>query len=205
MLPKWLQWAQALQAIAQNGLGYATTTYDLERYQRVQDIAAEMMAASFDLEVEVVRNLLAQERGYATPKVDVRAVVFREDALLLIRELEDDRWSLPGGWADIGESPSEVAVREVQEEAGYAVRAVRLLAVLDRNKHSHPPIPFHAYKIFLRCELLNAPRAERVEAQGVAFFREDALPELSETRVTREQITRLFRHLRHPEGPADFD
>jgi ADP-ribose pyrophosphatase YjhB (NUDIX family) len=205
MQPKWLDWAQRLQAIAQSGLAYAPPQYDLERYEAVREIAAEMMAQSADTEIAPIRDLFASQAGYATPKVDVRAAIFRGTEILLVREREDGCWTLPGGWADIGESPSEAAVREVREESGYETRAVKLLALYDRNRHGHPPIPFHAYKVFFRCELVGGAPAHSSETSGVGWFAEDRLPALSLTRVTGAQIHRLFEHSRHPEWPTDFD
>jgi ADP-ribose pyrophosphatase YjhB (NUDIX family) len=152
-----------------------------------------------------VRNLFAGQVGHATPKVDVRAVVFRDDAILLVRERAEGRWTLPGGWADINESPSEAVVREAYEESGYRIRAVKLLALYDRNKHAHPPYPFHAYKLFFQCELVGGAPVQSVETDSIGFFREDELPELSLMRVTPAQIARCFEHYRHPDWPTDFD
>ncbi len=205
MTPKWLGWAQRLQAIAQTGLHYARDPFDVERYKDVRDIAAEMAATFSDADASAMRALFAGEAGHATPKVDVRAAVFRDDAILLVRERSEGLWTLPGGWADIGESPGEAVAREAFEESGYCVRAVKLLAVYDRNKHPHPPFPFHTYKLFFQCELTGGEPAHSVETDGVGFFREDELPELSVMRVTPEQIARFFRHYRHPDWPADFD
>src|SRR5215471_2057099 len=142
MDPKWLQWARALQAIAQNGLTFAGNEYDAERYRAIREIAAEIMASYGTVEKSHVIDLFSKEVGYATPKVDVRGVVFRGNELLCVKEKEDNLWTLPGGWADINESPSEAVTREVFEESGYQTRAVKLLAVYDRSKHDHvPPFP----------------------------------------------------------------
>ena len=205
MIPQWLEWMQQLQAIAQTGLNYAQDLFDIERYKHVRKIAAEMAADFSDAEASVMHALFAGEVGHATPKVDVRAAVFRDDGLLLVRERSDGLWTLPGGWADIGESPGEAVVREVWEESGYRVRAVKLLAVYDRNKHPHPPYPFHTYKLFFQCTLASGEPVMSVETDGVEFFREDELPELSVMRVTPGQIARFFEHLRHPAWPTDFD
>lgn len=205
MPPQWLNWAQRLQAIAQSGLAYAPPLYDRERYQALLEIAAEMMARGADTEVAPVRGLFASQAGYATPKVDVRAAVFRAGEILLVREREDGGWTLPGGWADVGESPSQATVREVREESGYETRAVKLLALYDRNLHGHPPIAFHAYKLFFRCELTGGAPAQSAETTGVGWFAEDRLPPLSLSRVTAAQIHRFFEHYRHPDWPADFD
>jgi ADP-ribose pyrophosphatase YjhB (NUDIX family) len=135
-------------------------------------------------DVDALRALFAGETGHATPKVDVRGVVFRDDAILLVRERSEGRWTLPGGWADIGESAGEAVVRETREESGYRTRAVKLLALYDRNKHPHPPYPFHAYKLIFQCKLLGGEPVTSFETDGIDFFRENELPELSTTRVT---------------------
>lgn len=201
----WLDWARRVQAIAQSGLAYSPNQYDLERYEALREIAAEMMAAGSAGDVAVFRNCFAAERGYATPKVDVRGAVFREGRILLVLEREDGGWTLPGGWADVGESPAEAIVREVREESGYETRALKLLAVYDRNRHAHPPIPFHAYKIFFQCEVMGGAPAASNETAGVDWFAESALPALSTSRVTAAQIHRFFEHDRHPEWATDFD
>jgi ADP-ribose pyrophosphatase YjhB (NUDIX family) len=201
---KWADWASRLNAIAQNGLLFSHDRFDLERYTSLRNIAAEIMEAHTGVDAAMIRDFFAREEGYATPKVDVRGVVFLENTLLFVKEPEEGLWSLPGGWADVGESPSEAVVREVFEESGYTARAVKLLAVYDRNKHAHPPIAHHAYKLFIRCELLSQVPAGKPEAEA-RFFAEDAIPELSVMRVTAEQIARLFEHYRHPDWPADFD
>lgn len=213
MEPRWLDWARRLQALAQSGLAYAPQHYDAERYEAVREIAAEMMAAgsSGDItrdmasDITPIRALFASQAGYATPKVDLRAAVFRDGKILLVREREDGCWTLPGGWADVNESPADGTVREVREESGYETRAIKVLAVYDRNRHGHPAIPFHAYKIFFRCELLGGVPATSHETSGVDWFAEDALPAFSSTRVTKAQVGRFFEHSRNPDWPTDFD
>jgi len=203
--PKWLQWTKALQSIAQNGLSFAQDPYDRERYTQLQRVAAEIMSAYSGTDFTQVLDLFQGQQGYATPKVEVRAAVFRNDEILMVLEREDDRWSLPGGWADVGQTPSEVAVRETLEESGYRTRAVRLLAVYDRDRQGHPPLPFHVYKIFLQCDLLDMNPMPNAECGDAAFFQEGKLPELCTTRVTQAEIARLFQHLHDPLLPADFD
>jgi ADP-ribose pyrophosphatase YjhB (NUDIX family) len=203
--PKWLDWARRLQAIAQSGLAYSPAQYDRDRYEAVREIAAEMMAYGSASPVAPIRDLFASQAGQATPKIDVRAAVFHEDRILLVEERADGAWSLPGGWADVEESPSDATVREVREESGYETRAVKLLAVYDRNRHGHPAISFHAYKIFFQCELIGGAPALSHETSGVDWFAEDALPPLSLTRVTKAQIHRFFEHYRNPQWPTDFD
>src|SRR5262249_827687 len=167
--------------------------------------AAEIMAGHSAADPTVVKGLFAEQAGYATPKVDVRGAVFRDDAILLVRERSDGGWTLPGGWADVNDSPGDAVVREIFEEPGYQTRAIKLLALYDRNKHGHPPHPFHAYKIFFQCELIGGEAATSHETDEVGFFREDAIPELSLTRVMPQQIARLFAHYRHPRCPTHFD
>ena len=146
---KWLDFAQRIQALAQTGLNYDPHIFDRERYDKLMEIAAEMFAAYSDSDVEHINGLFRQQTGHATPKIDVRGVVFRESKLLLVREnLDGGRWTLPGGWADINETPSIATAREVYEEAGYHTRAVKLLAFYDRRLHGHPPNIFHIYKAF---------------------------------------------------------
>jgi ADP-ribose pyrophosphatase YjhB (NUDIX family) len=205
MDPEWLRWVKRLQAIAQDGLTYATDDYDVGRYKQLREIAAEILAAHSTRELADASRLLELQTGPATPKVDVRAAVFDGTKILLIKEPEDGHWSLPGGWADVGETPAETAVREVREESGYRVRAVRLICAYDRDRQGHPPIPYHVYKLVFLCEILGEARSRAIDADGVGFFGQHELPELSLSRVTPAQIKRFFEHHRRPELPADFD
>ncbi len=204
--PRWLGWAKRLQALAQNGLTFSQNPFEIERYEAVRQVAAEMMAAGSGADLEMILDLFKDNVGYMTPKVDTRGVVFRDGTILLVKELSDHKWTLPGGWADVNEYPSTAVVREIQEEAGFETRAVKLLAVYDRAKQGHlPHHPFSAYKLFFRCEITGGAPAESIETSGAAFFREGEIPELSLARVTAHQITRMFEHYRHPEWPTDFD
>jgi ADP-ribose pyrophosphatase YjhB (NUDIX family) len=202
-----LDWTRKLQAIAQSGLAYAKDPYDVERYEQVRRIAAEIVASFSGATADHIEALFAEESGYATPKLDIRAVVLDgEDAVLLVKEREDGLWTLPGGWVDVGESPSESVEREVKEESGYEVRAVRLLALWDRDKHPHPPLPFHVYKLVFQCELLGGdPLTTSTETEGASFFSKDALPKLSLGRVTPQQVDRLIERVTDSDGSADFD
>jgi ADP-ribose pyrophosphatase YjhB (NUDIX family) len=203
---EWLRWVRRLQAIAQSGLTYAKDPYDVERYQQIRRIAAEIAASPSGTTADSIAALFSEASGYATPKLDTRAVVLNEEKILLVREREDGLWTLPGGWVDVGESPSESVEREVKEESGYAVRAVRLLALWDRDKHPHPPMAFHVYKVIFHCELLGGdPLAASTETEGVDFFPKDALPELSLGRVTPQQIERLIELTTASRGLAAFD
>lgn len=201
----WLDWAERLQAIAHNGLTYAESHYDVERYEKIRELAVEMAAAQTGDDPRVIRGLFEHEKGYITPKVDVRGVVFKDGAILLVQEKTDGLWSLPGGWADIGDAPSEAAEREIREESGYEARAVKLLATYDRDRHDHDPYPFHAYQLFFLCELIGGEARASHETADVGFFAEDRLPPLSTPRVTAAELSRFFEHHRCPDLPTDFD
>jgi ADP-ribose pyrophosphatase YjhB (NUDIX family) len=204
--PSWLEWSRKLQAIAQNGLLFTENQYDRERYESVREIAAQIMSAASGEPIETITGIFAAQTGYATPKVDVRGVVFRHEQILLVREAQDNLWTLPGGWADPNESPSESVTREILEETGFTTRALKLLAVFDREKHAHiPPYPFHVYKLLILCEIESGAPRPSSETLEVAFFPENSIPDLSLARVTPSQISRCFQHKYHPEWPADFD
>jgi len=204
--PSWLTWAQRIQALAQSGLYYTSDVYDAERFRELSRIVCEIMEANTLSQPGEVRMVFASQSGYATPKLDIRGVVFKEDKILLVRELQDQgKWTLPGGWVDINEPPSQAVEREVREEAGKIVKAVKLLALYDSNQHGHPPLPFHSYKLFFLCEMLGETTHAPYETAEPSFFAQQEIPELSTTRVTHEEIQRLFEHLRDPSLPADFD
>lgn len=205
MEPKWLEWARRVQALAQNGLTYTDSAYDRDRYEHLREVAVEMLAAGAETDMAPIRELFSNEQGYATPKVDVRGVVFRGDEILLVRERADGGWTLPGGWADVWDVPSQAVEREVLEESGYRVRADKLLACWDRRLHGHPPTHLCIYKLFFRCELLGGEPVGSIETDGISFFPENGWPRLSLPRTTPWELTRLFEHHRHPDWPADFD
>jgi ADP-ribose pyrophosphatase YjhB (NUDIX family) len=190
---KWIEWTQKLQAIAQNGLTYSKDIYDLDRYRQLQEIVAEIISSYTNHSFKKIQNYLTGESGYATPKIDVRGVVMKDDKLLLVREKKDNLWTLPGGWADPFETPSENIEREVFEESGYQVKATRLLAVYDRNKHGHRPFyPNYVYKMFFLCEIIGGESKTSMETSEVVFFDVTNLPELSVARVTAKQIHRMM-------------
>jgi ADP-ribose pyrophosphatase YjhB (NUDIX family) len=205
MGPAWLEWAWRLNALAQTGLTFAENPYDTERYAAIRTIAAEMIARGMGADAGRVLDLFACDAGYATPKVDVRGVVFQGGKILLVQERSDGLWTLPGGWADVGDSPADAVVREVREEAGFETRATKLLALLDRNRHRHPPHVNHIYKVLIQCEIVGGSPTTSHEIEGVGFFAEDEIPELSLTRNVPAQIVRMFAHYRQPHLPADFD
>lgn len=207
MQPKWLLWARELQAVAQSGLTYAENPYDRERYGNMRALAAKIMAEGSGADLSVIEGLFAQQSGYMTPKVDVRGAIFRERSVLLVSETADKgRWTMPGGWADVNESPSESVVREVAEEAGYIVKPCKLAAVYDRDKCGHPrPHPFHIYKMFFLCDIVEQCEKSDLETGEARFFPIDTLPELSEPRVLAWQIQRMYEHLLTPSLPTDFN
>jgi ADP-ribose pyrophosphatase YjhB (NUDIX family) len=202
----WIRWAREIQGIAQTGLHFTESIYDRERYQRLQAIAVEMFARRSDATESFIRAAFEAQSGYATPKVDVRGIVVRDRQLLLVREQSDGLWTLPGGWADVNNSPSEAVVREVREESGFLTRAARLIALFDRSKHQHEPqFAFHVYKLFIACELVGGTAQTSAETSEVAFFDPDDLPPLSITRVTPDQIALCLRALKDPASPVLFD
>ena len=202
----WLSWARKIQAIAPSGWHYTTNPIDNERYAELTSLAPEITAAQTGAGVDDVKAVFAEQEGYATPRLDIRGVVFKDDKVLLVRELMDGgRWTLPGGWVDVDEPPSLAVEREVREEAGLLVRATKLLAVYDRNLHGHPAYYFHIYKLFFLCELIGEAIADPLETADPTYFAQDDLPELSVGRVTVEEIKRFFEHHRNPDLPTDFD
>jgi len=204
--PSWLSWTRALRAIAQAGLTYANDKHDIERYGQVRRIAAEIAAAHSDSPSEMIEGIFATNVGHPTPKIDVRAAVIVSGAILLVRERSDGGWTLPGGWADPGESPSEAVAREVREEAGLDVRAVKLIALYDRARQGHPPHADYIYKALFACTPLGAaaPRPSG-ETDGAAFFDPAALPKLSVNRTTPAQIERALAHHANPTLITEFD
>jgi ADP-ribose pyrophosphatase YjhB (NUDIX family) len=203
--PKWLEWARELQSIAQTGLAYTNDVFDQERFQQIREISIKILEQYTELDQLKIRDLFANETGYATPKVDIRAVVFKDNQILMVREKSDGAWALPGGWADIGLAPSEVAVTEVKEESGFDVRAVKLLAVLDKKCHPHPPSSSYVYKMLIQCEIVGGEPKGSVETSAVQFFSEDHLPPLSTARNTKSQIKLAFKYLKNPQEPVYFD
>lgn len=203
--PPWLRRAQRLAALSQNGLAFTKDPFERARWEEVRRLAADILADGAGVSADQVLANLTAETGYATPKVDVRAAVFQGGRILLVQERSDGRWTLPGGWCDVGEAPGVAAAREVEEESGYRVRTVKLLAVYDKLLHGHPPSTVHVYKLFFRCDLVSGAQATSEETTAVGFFAEDALPPLSLGRVTEAQVRRMFEHARDASLPTDFD
>jgi ADP-ribose pyrophosphatase YjhB (NUDIX family) len=199
-----LHWIQRIQAIAQSGLAFSPNEYDRMRFEALRTLAAEM-ASYPDGEPESVSMVFAGEKGYATPKLISRAAVIDAGKILMVREVMDGKWSLPGGWVDIGDSPAESVRREVLEETGLTVEVIKLAAVYDKLKHDHPPAPNHSYLVYFLCDLVGGEPSTSVETEEVGWFGENEIPEVSKGRVTTGQIARMFEHWRNPGLPTDFD
>lgn len=204
-IPRFLEWAREIQALAQTGYHYAQDDYQKDRCRRLLEIAAEMISENSDLEYLPLAKAFQSQIGYATPRVDVRAAVFREHKLLLVRERIDGSWTMPGGWADVGDAPSQAAEREVLEEAGFRVRARKVIGVYDANR-SGPPEVFHAFKIAFLCELLDGEARPSGETSEVSFFeRERAISIVSGERTKPRQVRDAFAALEAPGCPTEFD
>ena len=202
---RFLNLTKRIQAIAQAGITYTENPYDMERFEELRTISVNLMHLITDEKVEVIRDLFANQTGYQTPMVDIRAVVFHENKILLVRESADGRWALPGGWADVGYTPSEVAAKEVREEAGIEVTPNRILAIVDKKCHDHPPQPFYVYKFFILCDFTGGHIKTRTETLDVGFFARNDLPALSMDRNIPSQVDLMFEYLDDPEKPVYFD
>lgn len=203
----WLARVRALQAIAQEGLTYARDPFDVARYGRLKDVTADIAAAlDADGAPGPLRLAVEQAQGYLTPKLDVRAAMFDEAGrVLLVRETHDGRWTLPGGWADVGEGIAAGAVREVREESGYLVEYERLFGVYDRERWGHPPMPSFTLKAVVGCRVVGGEATTSTETDGVDWFARDAVPELSRGRTSERLLARAFEHHDDPDLPPDVD
>lgn len=188
---KWLQWAVELQSIAQAGLFYGKDPFDRERYQRIRDIAAEMISFKTEIPLEKVKDLFCCEQGYQTPKLDTRAAILKKDKILLVRE-KNGTWSLPGGWVDVNVSVRENVIKEVNEEAGLDVRPELVIAVQDREKHNLPVYAYKVCKIFVLCSACGGEFQENIETTESRYFGRDELPRLAEEKNNKEQIEMCF-------------
>jgi ADP-ribose pyrophosphatase YjhB (NUDIX family) len=205
--PQWLSIARELRAIAQTGLTFTADRFDRQRYERLRELAASMLAlGSAGADYDVILGILREDKGYATPKVDVRGAAFVDGRVLLVREISDGKWTLPGGWADVNQTAGECVVREIKEESGFEARILKLAAVYDYQRSNHPARHIDSiYKMFFICEITGGTARASDETSEVAFFPRDALPPLSLGRTTPAQIDRMFQHAEHPDLSADFD
>lgn len=192
MEEKWLTWAKRLQSIAQAGITYSKDKYDIERFQEIRELSSEILSNYTDISKEKVKDLFCNETGYQTPKVDVRCAIFVKDKILLVKENLDNKWSLPGGWAEVNLSIKENAIKESFEEAGINVKPKKLIALLDKSKHSTTLNPYGIYKAFVLCEFINGNFKENIETDESRLFSLDNLPTLSTERNNYDQIKMCF-------------
>jgi len=201
----WLEWARRIQAIAQTGLNHTQGDYDRMNYEQLMRVAADMLQRGAGLNPEESLPLFKVQPGYATVKVDVRGAVIRQGRLLLVKERADGRWTMPGGWADVGDLPSQSVEREIREEAGIEARVNRVVGVWDANREGRPMEFYHAFKIVFLCKDLGGEPHTSVETSDVGFFDFDKLPELSTHRTGPGHIAEIRAHLADPNRPAYFD
>ena len=202
----WMQIATELKTISQAGKCFAKDGYELKRHLRIEEITAEILASYTNLDKPQILAMLQDDCGYPAPKTDCRGAVFREGKILLVKEIEDGKWTLPGGWCDMGLTVSENAVREVWEESGFETKATKLIAIFDRRTQGHlPPYPFDIYKMFFLCEIIGGSAKVSNETSQVEFFDENSIPELSLSRTLPHEIRMCFEHYRNPELPTAYD
>ncbi|MDH7598791.1 MAG: NUDIX hydrolase [Sedimentisphaerales bacterium] len=201
----WLEWARQLQAIAQTGLAFCQTDYDRQRYLECQQIAAQIVAMHTSLPISQVQDGFSAQPGYATVKVDVRGAVVRDGRILLVQERRDMRWCMPGGWADVGDRPSDMVRREVWEESGLQVEPVKVIGVFDANRGNEPLEFYHAYKIVFLCQITGGQIRASDETLAADFFAFEDLPPLSIERTNPRHLAEVRAHLLDPNRPAAFD
>lgn len=201
----WLRIAEEIKSISQNGLTYCNNPHDKERYYQLKAIAADIISNHANFSKERILDIFSPDQGYLTPKLDVRAAIFKKDKILLVKETADGLWTLPGGWADVNESPAEAVIRETCEETGYIVKVLKLAALWDKHKHDHPPQIPHAYKAMFICNITGGIPKTNHETSGIDWYKIDALPDLSLHRVIPNQILRLYEHSKNPDIQTDFD
>jgi ADP-ribose pyrophosphatase YjhB (NUDIX family) len=193
LVPVWLKWSKQLQSIAQAGLEYSKDPFDKERFSQIRNISIQILNSYTDIDTNKIKQLFANETGYQTPKIDVRAAIFNhESKILLVKEKNDNKWSLPGGWADIDLSICENIIKEAKEEAGAEIKPKRLIAVHDRQKHIEDSLPYSVYKIFVECDFIKSQFNENIETSDHKFYTRQKLPELSIGRNTAKQINMCF-------------
>lgn len=201
----WLTIAKRINSIAQSGLTFTKDKFDRERYTELLDLSIQILNHITEIDREKLNFVFNRDIGYQTPKVGIRAVVFKEDKILLVKERMDNKWCMPGGYADTGLTPSEIAIAEVKEESGYDVQPKRILGLIDYNKHQSRPFPFDIYQLFMECEIVGGEAKTGIETSDVGFFDIHNLPELSERRVTKEQVIQMYELYRNKNLEPIFD
>lgn len=204
-MEKWLKWAIEIQSIAQAGIEYSNNVYDTERYERLREISAEMINEKSDISVDKVKNLFCNEIGYQTPKIDTRAVIFKDNKILLTHE-KNGTWSLPGGWCDVLESVKSNTLKEVKEETGLDVETIKIIAIQDRNKHNKPIYAYGICKVFVLCNVIGGEFIENIETTEIAYFSIDEIPDnLAEEKTNKEQIEMCFKAYNDEKWQTQFD
>ncbi|MBZ6528231.1 NUDIX hydrolase N-terminal domain-containing protein [Aerococcaceae bacterium DSM 111021] len=204
MTKEWFEWAKELQALSQTGLHYTKDVYDEERFQRIREISWQMLASLNESNFDDIKALFHNESGYQTPKVDTRAVVWRDDRILLVQE-NDERWALPGGWMDITETVSTNAEKELFEEAGVVGKAQRVIAIHDHHRHNAVNHVFTIIKIFMECSYISGDYLPNNETIGMAYFEIDQLPTLNEGKTSYEQIQMCWKAHSNDSFEIEFD
>ena len=204
-MEKWLQWAIEIQSLAQSGLAYTNNVYDIERYERLRKISAEMIDEKSNIGLEKVEKLFCNEVGYQTPKIDTRAVIFKDDKILLTHE-NNGTWSLPGGWCDVLESIKSNTIKEVKEETGLDVETVKVIAIHDRNKHNKPIYAYGICKVFMLCKLIGGEFVKNIETTEIKYFSLDDIPNnLAQEKTNKEQIEMCFKAYKDENWQTQFD
>ena len=204
-MEKWIKWSMEIQSLAQSGLAYTDNVYDIERYERLREISAEMLAEKTDLSIEKVKDLFCNETGYQTPKIDTRAVIFKDNKILLVHE-NNNTWSLPGGWCDVLESVKSNTVKEVKEETGLDVNAIKVVAIQDRNKHNKPIYAYGVCKVFTLCDVISGEFEKNIETTEIKYFSQDEIPNnLSDEKTNKEQIEMCFKAYNDKNWQTQFD
>lgn len=204
-MEKWLKWAIEIQSLAQTGLTYTNNVYDIERYERLREISAEMIAEKSNLSLDKVKNLFCNEKGYQTPKIDTRAVIFKDNKILLTHE-NNGTWSLPGGWCDVLESVGSNTKKEVKEETGLDVETVKIISIQDRNKHNKPIYAYGVCKVFVLCNVTGGEFTKNIETTEIKYFSLDKIPDnLAEEKTNREQIEMCFKAIKDENWQTQFD
>lgn len=204
-MEKWLKWAIEIQSLAQAGLTYTDNVYDIERYERLREIAAEIIEEKSNISLEKVKDLFCNENGYQTPKIDTRAAIFKDEKILLTHE-NNGTWSLPGGWCDVLESVASNIIKEVKEETGLDVETIKIIAVQDRNKHNKPIYAYGVFKIFVLCNVIGGEFIENIETTEIKYFSLDEIPNnLAEEKTNNEQIEMCFKAYKDEKWQTQFD
>lgn len=204
-MDKLVKWAMEIQSLAQAGLEYTNNVYDIERYERLREISAEIIEEKSNINLEKVKDLFCNETGYQTPKIDTRAVIFKDDKILLTHE-NNGTWSLPGGWCDVLESVGSNTIKEVKEETGLDVDAIKIISVQDRNKHNKPIYAYGVCKIFVLCNVIGGKFVENIETTEIKYFSLDEIPNnLAEEKTNREQIEMCFEAHKNVNWQTQFD